>query len=344
MLNWEIVKEFCFKKLELPKEHRSHKINSRCPFCGDSKKSKTKKRFWIKFKDDENICIFHCFNCEVRGNFYKLYAFIEKIGEKDAREKFESTHIALQYVKNNLLNKTLITLENPDTEIKLFNWIKEYCFSKGENGYTATVALRRLEDFRKKRLIPDWVELFIAFKEPYTGRVIIPIYNENGDIIYFQARSLAKNPAIKYLNPEADKILKPDLSEHKEPLIVTEGLINSFMLPRHGTPCLGSSISDEFLKYLFSKFNDIIIASDNDKAGYKGLKKILNESIYASKLKYFLMPKEYKDINDLNELKMKKKNDINIIKFVIDNSFSETKVRICLKFDTWREAHEDYRN
>jgi hypothetical protein len=340
MLNWEIVKEFCFKNLELPKEHRSHKINARCPFCGDSKKSKTKKRLWVTFKDDEDICIFHCFNCNASGNFYKLYAFIKKIDEKDARERFESTDVALQHIRNNLLNKTSITLENSSTESKLFNWIKDYCFVENENGYAATIALRRLKEFRRERLIPDWVKLFIAFKEPYTGRVIIPIYDEAHNIIYFQARSLAKNPQRKYINPTADKILKQDLSKCKEPLIVTEGLIDSFMLPEHGVPCLGSSISGEFLEYLFKSFSNIIIAFDNDAAGYKGLYKILEENKYAFQMQYFLMPKEHKDINDLNELKMKHK-DINIITFVVDNSFSETKTRICLKLDTWRKTHEN---
>jgi|WetSurMetagenome_2_1015567.scaffolds.fasta_scaffold02911_3 DNA primase len=335
MLSWEIIKEFCFKNLDQPKEHRSHKINARCPFCGDSKKSKIKKRLWVTFKDEEDICIFHCFNCNESGSFYKIYAFIENINEKEAREKFESTQVAIDHIKNTLLQRSPIIIKSEEKEIKNFNWIRDYCFKSDEEGYAVNIALKRLKEFRTERLIPDWVDLFIAFRDPYTGRIIIPIYNENKNIIYFQARSLAKNPTNKYLNPVADKILKQDLSKHKDPLIVTEGLIDSFMLPGHGVPSLGAFISDEFLEYLFQHSSDIIIALDNDSAGYKSLNRILNESKYAYKLKWFLMPKEYSCINDLNKLKMLN-NNINIIEFVIKNSVSTTTVKILLKLDTWR--------
>lgn len=334
MLTYDIVKEFCLNNLDIPKEHRNHKINARCPFCGGSTRSKIRKSLWVTYKDDEDVCIFHCFRCNEGGGFYKLYAFIEKISEKEARERFESTEAALEYVKNNLLKKTTIIIKNEEKEPKTFNWIKDYCFRSNEEGYAVNMALKRLSEFRKERLIPDWVDLFIAFKEPYTGRIIIPVYNENKDIIYFQARSLAKNPARKYLNPESDKTLKQDLSKHKEPLIVTEGLIDSFMLPNHGVPSLGSFISDEFLEYLFEKFKNVIIALDNDPAGYKNLNNIINESKYAYKLKYFLMPKGI-EVKDLNELKTKNK-DINIINFVIDNSFSKTALQVKLKLDNWR--------
>ena len=338
MLTWDQIKSVCLNNLDQPIIYHQHKINARCPFCGDSKKSLKKKRLWVTFREDEGVCIFHCFNCEESGTFYKLYAFIKGVTEKEAIDHFESVDAAISRVKDSLIsNKSLITLEQ--NESRNFNWIRDYCVDVDDTGYYATAALKRLEEFRKDRLIPEWVDLFIAYKEPYAGRVIIPVYNEAGDIIYFQGRSLAKNPTIKYRNPVADKILKQDLSKHKTPLIITEGLINAFMLPEHGVASLGSFISDDFLEYLYEKFQDVIIALDNDKAGYKSLLRLLTESKYGHRLRYFLMPKEYKDINDLNELKMKHKN-INIIDFVISNSGSYLSTCIILKMDKWRSPYE----
>ena len=48
----------------------------RCQICGDSKKSKTKKRGWIYWDKKTNCYIYHCFNCGVTMsflNFLKQY-------------------------------------------------------------------------------------------------------------------------------------------------------------------------------------------------------------------------------------------------------------------------------
>ena len=89
-------------------------------------------------------------------------------------------------------------------------------------------------------------------------------------------------------------------------IIVTEGILDAMTIEDHqGTTCLGASISDAWLTELYKYTRaGIIIALDNDETGIMQLKKLLKESKFASKLKYFIMPD--KSIKDLNEFKMKK--------------------------------------
>lgn len=331
MLTWEHVKEWCFENLELAKEVNDE-INARCPFCGDSKKSKTKKRLWVKYEDGQGF--FHCFNCSESGNFYRLYAQIACVSIEEARSKFES----LGSVRQRLTKQPVAKIKE-NKEFKYFD-ILDDCFRENEEGYVASNAKRMLAAFRRERMIPNWVKLYYSFRGKYQNRIIIPIFNADGKVTYFQARRLpASSAGPKYKNPSAEKNIEFDLRDFKNPIILVEGLIDSFMLPGHGIPMLTASASDDLVNGLISKY-DLVMAFDNDRAGYKGLIKFMEKNEHASFIRYFLMPEQYKNIGDLNELRVKFK-DINIIKFVLENSYSYLKTQVFLKTDKWRTPDAD---
>jgi DNA primase len=110
---------------------------------------------------------------------------------------------------------------------------------------------------------------------------------------------------------------------------VTEGLIDCAMIGKQGTTMLGVEASDMFIKALLKMTNrKIIMAYDNDAPGRKALKKFMRESKYNKRVLYFLMPKEYKYVKDLNELRKININENKIgelYNFVVDNSFSYLK-------------------
>jgi len=98
-------------------------------------------------------------------------------------------------------------------------------------------------------------------------------------------------------------------------------------IEKNGTCCLGKEISDEWLRNLIKKIksdktqNKIIIVLDNDEDGKKSLTKIINSSIYSNMLKYFIMPKKFSHIKDMNMLRVKHGN-LNIKRFIDENSYS----------------------
>jgi len=106
------------------------------------------------------------------------------------------------------------------------------------------------------------------------------------------------------------------------------------MLGNHGTCCLGAYISEEFIEKIRDK--KLIIALDNDEAGYRALRDFIDLNKYSNSVKYFLMPDEFKKIKDLNELKITH-FDINIVEFVLGNSYSKLQTEVKLKFDIWRK-------
>jgi transcription elongation factor Elf1 len=63
------------------KSNSPYRANMRCPLCGDSQKSKRKKRGWILEKD--NSAWYYCHNCHAS---HPLRKFIEEIDPPLAKE------------------------------------------------------------------------------------------------------------------------------------------------------------------------------------------------------------------------------------------------------------------
>jgi hypothetical protein len=168
----------------------------------------------------------------------------------------------------------------------------------------------------------------------YKNRFIIPVY-ENGELIYFQGRSMDGNVEPKYLNPvvfKEDIILNKDCFDEDQFIIITEGLIDAFMVENdQGTTCLGASISDDFLEKILSFSRKIIISLDNpmiDKSSCTNYMKIINHSKYSKLLRYFFMPNE--NLKDLNDLRLHNKK-LNIYEYIVDNSVGHFKASITIK-------------
>ena len=318
MLTLENVREFVYENLNNVSSDGVN-FHARCPLCGDSKKSKIKRRFHIQYL--ENNCRYHCFNCNSKGDFYKLYSIIKGIDRKEVFRKyntFNSNELKKRLGKKEVIVKKIIKRKN-------FNWILKKCLTVNDkpDGFIQKKMSKSLKSFIKKRHIN--INIFICYEGDYRERIIIPIY-ENDDIIYFQARSLYKNSSTKYLNPVVEKsgiIFNKDNFNREKDIYITEGILDAQSIGYQGTTCLGKTITDDFLKTL-KTFTDkkLVIVLDNDKDGLKNLSEIMKNSIYKNSLKYFLMPNT--NIKDINEYKMKNSKN-NIYEFLEKNSYSLEK-------------------
>ena len=324
MLTYNDVNHFCFTNLTNCSTEKNGWV-ARCPICNDSQKNKHKRRFHLKFEND--FFFYHCFNCNDSGNFFKLYAYVMGVSEEDAKAQFRS--FSPERIKVQLEKKEYVKVKEKIEE-NTFDWILDDCVtipsSRKEKGL-----LQILEDFKQKRKIEDY-PLYVAYKGTYAGRIIIPVV-ENNKIIYFQGRETSgEDNGYKYLNPKAEKsevILNKELFDRTKPIIITEGLIDAMSVENHqATSCLGAAIRDDYLKKIY-KYTEsgIIIALDNDPPGKTEVKRILEESRCLSNVRFFLMPNDYKDLNEV-----KVNMDLpSIYQFVLDNSYDCFKTSLLLK-------------
>jgi DNA primase len=302
--------------------------------CGDSKKNQYKKRFNLDWNN--GVPGWKCWNCGRSGNFIEIYSIVKGITYDDAKLeifKFNKESVIDRMKKYN--KRPNNTKKNKKINEENYDWIKKNCYTiyDEENRY-----VRALKSFYSSRKISKKMKIFICHSGRYRNRIIIPIFNKENNIIYFQARRIPKtglNP--KYDNPATPKescILNKHKFDRNKNIIVHEGLIDAFMVGDQGTSCLGKEVNEDLIKELL-KYTDkgIIIALDNDSEAYKSLRNFMHKNRYAPKVKYFLYPSIYEKYDDINEIVQNENKGIDVYKMIVDNSvnFSTAMVRLKLK-------------
>lgn len=349
MLDLQVVDDFIYEFFALVtvSKNGTH-FHARCLLCGDSQKSQTKKRFHLDFNNGNPI--YHCFNCMKSGSFLELYMMIKGIDISQARKelfKYNPDYL-IQKLSNRKKEKIVkeISTEN-------HNYILDYSVSDmfPQPGVMGKKYLKLLNDFRESRKLSKEYELLYAFDGDYKGRIIIPIYDENKDIIYFQARrSPGSDLDPKYKNPTIAKgsiIHNKHKFDRKKPIVVVEGLLDAMTIGLQGTTCLGAEISDNLMKEIINLTDEyVIVAPDNDKAGIELMKKFMigkerkgrrlniPPSKYAKKVKYFLFPRKFKECKDINMYSVKY-GFSDVFSFIVDNSYDWSEAYVKMHTNKW---------
>ena len=319
---------------------------ARCALCGDSKKNPRKRRFNLDYNGGNPM--YHCFNCDESGSFLQLYGLLNGMTQEEAKKELfgfdidRITHQLSSRKREKLVKE--IQYEN-------HNWIFGDCYMAGDemDGIISTSYIKTLQMFIEDRKIPNDYLIMIAHKGDYKGRIIIPVFDENRDIVYFQARRIpGSDVEPKYKNPTLEKgnvILNKTRFEDDKYVIVTEGLIDAFMLGKQGTTPLGVSFSEEFLYQLFKMDKKVIVAFDNDEVGYKAMarfmmgykkrkkgQRFVPPNKFHKRVKYFLYPKQFRECKDINKIRTTF-NISDMYSVVVDNSYSYSSAYALLRTD-----------
>ena len=101
----------------------------------------------------------------------------------------------------------------------------------------------------------------------YSGRIIIPSYDESGELNYFIARSFYEDEKMKYKNPPVnrDVIVFENQINWNEPITLVEGAFDAFSVKRNVIPLLGKFLLSKLKNKIFEKgVKEITIILDSD--------------------------------------------------------------------------------
>jgi DNA primase len=260
----------------------------KCPFCTHHKNkmeislrtTEKKENFW------------HCWVCGAKGK--TLLTLFKKI--KAPKSKIDELNILV------VPNKKDKTIESGALELP-----KEYIsFNDQEKFITdriAQIESKHAFKFLSKRGITneDVIKYNIGFCKdgPYAERVIIPSYNELGQLNYFIARAY-KESDRKYKNPPiaAKEAIGFELYINWDaPIILVEGMFDALTIKRNVIPLFGKVLHDKLMKKLVeSSVNRIYIALDKDarKDALKQAEKLMS---YGKEV--YLVEMEGKDANEI---------------------------------------------
>ena len=223
-----------------------------CPFCQHHK-----RKLSVNLKSNN----FKCWICDERGkNVRRLLKSRLTNSQLYEWDKINNV-VDLTQLDDNIFQEQVIALEEviqlPEEFISLAN--KNLPLS-------SKFAMRYLLDRGyKKEDIVMWKVGYCSSGE-YAGRVVVPSFNDNGDINYFVARSYTdKFP--KYMNPKVSKdiVFNELYLDWNKDIILVEGVFDA-MKANNSIPLLGSTLNQKsnlFKKIIYYEPN-VYIALDPD--------------------------------------------------------------------------------
>ena len=294
MLSYEYVQFLNEKILEfLPPGYSriGNKINLRCPICGDSHKSATKKRGWYYLHNAS----YYCFNCSIGLSGIKFLEAISGSSYDDIRKEY--TRLFLKSGKSLSLSADIdADLNDPN----LFT-LKSIIKPNWKNPLTEK-AIDYLEN-RKVMEAPFFDQhLFSCFNKAKTEEFILIPWVVNGVEAYYQVNDFLKLHSMKYIFPKDQKKLVYGLDniDMSWPYIIAfEGVYDSLFV-KNGIAVGTKAITDYQLKMIKDRYprHQIVISFDNDAAGLDSMMRLLKKENDFKYFRWFNKNTQQKDIND----------------------------------------------
>jgi hypothetical protein len=171
------------------------------------------------------------------------------------------------------------------------------------SGEVFDMAIKLCQD----RKIPEdvWKKFYVAESGFFQGRMIIPFFNNDGKIVYYQGRTLiGSDPKYKNRRFGEKHIYGISFVDSSKPVVVLEGPIDSNFV-ENSIAVLGLKFSEKFKKEVEGM--SLYYLLDNDDSGKRNSLKLLQKDLYVFNWKKFLKDNSLSDsgIKDVNDLVMK---------------------------------------
>jgi len=265
----------------------SYKSNNehlfQCPFCKHHKR---------KFSVNIQRGVYKCWICDEKGR--NLYRLVRRFGSNKDRETWK----AFSGEKTDLNAFGNLFEETEEEHVEQILQIPPHFHTLCGN-VQFRVPLRYLEKrgITKKDIL-KWKMGFCS-DGPFKERIIIPSFNENGDLNYFIARTFTDNYK-RYLNPPVsrDIIFNELYVDFDKEVTIVEGAFDAIKA-ENAIPILGSTIREtsRLFRRIVENNTPVLLALDPD-AKYKA------ENIKRLFLKYGIEVRElqYNDERDIGDM------------------------------------------
>ena len=318
--------------------------NFRCPYCGDSQKSRTKARGYV-FRRKYDL-FFKCHNCSVGATLSNLIKYLDS--------KTYDDYILERYREEGEYRNKYSPVPKPEFKFDAPVFKKDILKPlRSISQLDDTHPARKLVEKRgipKKFLSNDLYlcESFYKFtntlvenKFPTLNgdhpRLIIPFRNEKGEIFAYQGRAFGKE-IPKYitikLDEDADKIYGLDRADKDKQIYVVEGPIDSMFLDN----CIAVAGAD-FSKPLsiggrLMLNGELTIIFDNEPRNKEICKQIEKTISQGRNVVIWPDSMKHKDINDMILAGYSKKD---IQQIITENTFQTASAS--LRFAEWRKIN-----
>ena len=313
--------------------------NFRCPYCGDSQKSRTKARGFVYRK--KNDLFYKCHNCGVGTTLGGLIKYVDSKIHKDyilERYKTGSDH---------QISKPEFEFNEPVFRKKgIFKNLQKISELFSEHPARKIMEERQLPsksltDLYLCKSFYKFTNNLVPNKFPSLDgdhpRLLIPFRDKDGKIFAYQGRAFGKEEP-KYitiiLDHNEDKIFGLNTTTKNKGILVVEGPLDSLFLDNCIAIAGASFRKPLMIEGRLMQNRELTIIFDNEPRN-KEICKQIDRSINQGQ-RMVIWPKSVvqKDINDMILSGLTKEEIEKIIK---ENTFSGVEAK--LKFTEWRKTN-----
>jgi DNA primase len=262
-----------------------------CKKCGHDK-----KKLSVNFEKN----VFKCWICDYRGN--SLFSLVKRYGtysQKQEWQKYSNVIDVSLSLEELLLGKEE---EEEQEQIKI-SLPEEFISLANKNLPISSIEPMKYLSSRgiKKKEILKW-KIGYCNKGEYKNRILIPSFDENGDVNYFVARSYNKKEWPPYKNPNVSKdiVFNELYVDFQNDLVIVEGVFDA-VKAENAVPILGSSLRED--SKLFQKIveqNTVVYVALDPDAEKKALTLINKLLLYGVEI-YKIDISGYKDVGEMTK-------------------------------------------
>lgn len=276
------------------------KLNS--VFCEDNK-----HHLWCNPSGGKNNIpygVFHCWKSDTKGSLVSLVMQIDKCSFEDALDILDTPNHNLEDLEKQVQEifqtkqPKFIEIEKTKLEIPPSTYVFDDLPS------TNYIKKAAVEYLKSRKISTDG--LFLCVSGTYRNRIVIPYYNKNGDLIYYNGRYVGDSK-LRYLGPpkelgigKGDVLYIPKWPEDKQKIYLAEGEFDAMSLRQCGFYSAafgGKNLSEAQINII--KPYVPVLCLDADKAGAEALLQMGDSLLRRgfTDVFYIRASKEHKDWN-----------------------------------------------
>ena len=269
-------------------------ISFDCPVCGDDGVGKGNLEVnYIKG-------VYKCWSCgQINDTHGRIQYLIKTYGSREDLTAFKLIEKDLKFdlEYKSISSESIITLPKEFQSLLTKSSSDEY-----------QMAIAYLNDRKIDKSIIEKFNLGYCTSGKYSGRIIIPSYDEFNKINFFSSRTYKKWIKPKYLNPDTDKtsiIFNEGKVNWDATVYLIEGPFDHLVVP-NSTPLLGKYLDYDYLMFekIFEKASGLVVTVLDGDA-LKDSKKLfflLNNSKLRGRVRSVLSIPDKYDISKIYEL------------------------------------------
>ena len=341
---------------------RGNKGMALCPFHGEKTAS-------MSFTDEENL--FHCFGCKEGGDIFKYVQLTNNIEFQESVETVaEKYAFNLKYTDSRFESNQKSLIQTMKVISEYFTRNIEETTSRKPKNYLRT---RKINNEAIKRFNIGFTEMdekifydfcnknnitkqnlkslgLLSEKDNllFRERILFPITNFRGEVVAFGGRAL-NDFGPKYLNSAESQIYKKNRTlyftdtflknvKESDEIIIVEGyfdvLASNLLGHSNVASPSGTALTLQQLEQLSKYSTNITLSFDNDDAGVKATKRILELKNSVSRdlnITCLMLPSDYKDIGEYYEdgkddIDTLLNHKVDLIEFCIDTLINKEDI------------------